>query len=93
MGDLEAIKYTRGSLELLDQRLLPLESTYIPIEKVEDGWVAIRDMVVRGAPAIGVAAALSLAVHLTKGGMGSQFESVEKAAEYVKDEMDFLVTR
>ncbi|KAE8677135.1 Methylthioribose-1-phosphate isomerase [Hibiscus syriacus] len=60
----QAICYKRGSLQLLDQRKLPLETVYIDIQVSIDGWKAIRDMVVRGAPAIAIAAALSLAVEI-----------------------------
>lgn len=42
---------------LLDQRLLPAEERYLALHGVEDVAAAIRDMVVRGAPAIGIAAA------------------------------------
>ncbi|XP_065876001.1 methylthioribose-1-phosphate isomerase [Euphorbia lathyris] len=59
-----SICYTRGSLQLLDQRKLPLETVYLDICDSSDGWSAIREMVVRGAPAIAIAAALSLAVEV-----------------------------
>lgn len=49
---LQAIKYTRGSLELLDQRLLPHEFKYLPVPDPQTSWLHIKDMVVRGAPAI-----------------------------------------
>ncbi|KAI4344621.1 hypothetical protein L6164_011826 [Bauhinia variegata] len=61
---LQSICYKRGSLQLLDQRKLPLETIYLEIQNSTDGWNAIRDMVVRGAPAIAIAAALSLAVEV-----------------------------
>lgn len=41
---LESIKYKDGKLEILDQLLLPLESNYIQIKGVEDGWKAINKM-------------------------------------------------
>lgn len=44
---LEAIRYHNGTLEILDQLLLPLETKYIPILGVEDGWKAINKMQVR----------------------------------------------
>jgi methylthioribose-1-phosphate isomerase len=50
-------------------------------------------MVVRGAPAIAIAAALSLAVDLVNGGEGSQFDSPTAAATYIKEQLDYLVTR
>lgn len=46
---LQAIKYENGTLEVLDQLLLPKESKYIPILGVEDGWKVINKMQVRGA--------------------------------------------
>eukprot|EP00958_Prasinococcus_capsulatus_P025167 scaffold4126_cov383-Prasinococcus_capsulatus_cf.AAC.10 len=59
---LVAIKYDAShlSLELLDQRLLPFKHQYIPIPDANAGWGAIRDMAVRGAPAIAIAGVRSL---------------------------------
>lgn len=65
---LEAIQYSRGELRLLDQRRLPLAAEYLDIKTVEEAWKAIRDMVVRGAPAIAITAALALANDLLKQG-------------------------
>jgi 5-methylthioribose kinase len=89
---LEAIRYSRGSLQLLEQRLLPLQTEWIEIKGVEDGWNAIRDMTVRGAPAIADAAALSLAVELVQGGSGSQFASASHAVEQINAKLDYLAT-
>ena len=41
---LEAIKYSRDHLEILNQLLLPHESIYEEIKNTEDGWQAIRQM-------------------------------------------------
>ncbi len=49
-------------LSLLDQRLLPREETWIPCRSAPEVAEAIRSMVVRGAPAIGVAAAYGMAM-------------------------------
>ncbi len=46
-----------GHLELLDQRLLPTEETWLPFHTGLDAARGIKDMVVRGAPAIGLTAA------------------------------------
>ena len=48
---------TDGALELIDQRLLPLEFVVLSVREVEPLHKAIRTLAVRGAPAIGVAAA------------------------------------
>lgn len=50
-----------GRVVMLDQRLLPAEETYRSYEDADEVAEAIRAMVIRGAPAIGVAAAMGLA--------------------------------
>ncbi|DBB14334.1 TPA: hypothetical protein ACH3X3_004644 [Trebouxia sp. C0006] len=89
---LQAIQYVRGRLKLLDQRRLPLEETWLSIESVEAAWSAIKDMVVRGAPAIAIAAALALAAELIASGSGRQFSSADAAAQHIKKQLDYLVT-
>lgn len=54
---LEWIGGTDGMLRLLDQTRLPLEESTLDCRTPEDVWQAIRSLSVRGAPAIGVAAA------------------------------------
>ncbi|MCA9259017.1 MAG: S-methyl-5-thioribose-1-phosphate isomerase [Planctomycetales bacterium] len=49
---------------MLDQTLLPLDIAYVECRKVEQVWDAIRRLVVRGAPAIGVAAAYGVCLAL-----------------------------
>jgi methylthioribose-1-phosphate isomerase len=51
-----------AALEILDQRALPLRETYLPLESAADTAAAIRDLAVRGAPAIGCAAGFGIAV-------------------------------
>ena len=41
---LQAIKYKNGSLEILDQLLLPGQSKYVSVNGVEDGWKVINTM-------------------------------------------------
>ena len=52
-----AVVWREEALELLDQRLLPAEIRYQRLTTVREVTEAIRHMVVRGAPAIGIAAA------------------------------------
>jgi methylthioribose-1-phosphate isomerase len=47
---------------MIDQRLLPGEERYLRCQSVGEVATAIRDMAIRGAPAIGVAAAMGLAL-------------------------------
>ena len=59
-----SIRWEAGVLELLDQRRLPEAVDYLVIESLETAIEAIRTLAVRGAPAIGIAAAYALAVTL-----------------------------
>jgi methylthioribose-1-phosphate isomerase len=86
---LEAIKYTRGSLQILDQLRLPYTSHYDSIYSSTDAWHAIRDMRTRGAPAIAIVAALSLAVELTNTKLSSVSEEV---AFFIIEKLEYLVT-
>ncbi|KLO20821.1 methylthioribose-1-phosphate isomerase [Marinitoga sp. 1197] len=52
-----SMEWTGDSLILVDQRYLPLEETYISCKNYKEVATAIKDMVVRGAPAIGASAA------------------------------------
>ncbi len=54
---IRAIRWRGDYLELLDQRKLPGEEIYLRLDRVSAVGDAIRDMVVRGAPAIGITAA------------------------------------
>ena len=58
----ETLRWRDGALELVDQRRLPLDFAYVRCTSAAQTAEAIRDMVVRGAPAIGCAAAYGLAV-------------------------------
>jgi methylthioribose-1-phosphate isomerase len=57
-----AILWCDGRLLLLDQRALPLEEQYLALDTAVEVAGAIRDMVVRGAPAIGITAAYGAAL-------------------------------
>ena len=54
---IRAIQWLDDKLALLDQRVLPGQQTYLELHDVQGVAQAIRDMVVRGAPAIGITAA------------------------------------
>lgn len=57
MATINAIDYSNGVLSLIDQRILPNEFKLFPCNDYKEVEFAIKDMVVRGAPAIGAAAA------------------------------------
>ncbi|KAI4613342.1 S-methyl-5-thioribose-1-phosphate isomerase [Alternaria ethzedia] len=86
---LQAIKYSRGQLEILDQLKLPHAEEYDHIYSSTDAWHAIKEMRTRGAPAIAIVAALALAVELTNMKLSSVAEEVEI---FITEKLDYLVT-
>ena len=63
---IETLRWVNDHLEMIDQRVLPTEFKYIPAYSAQEIATCIRDMVVRGAPAIGVAAAYGVALEALK---------------------------
>jgi methylthioribose-1-phosphate isomerase len=70
---IKTIEITREGVRLLDQRKLPLVEEYVDCRTYQEVAVAITAMVVRGAPAIGVAAA---------GGIALGVQQVQDAADF-----------
>lgn len=91
---LQAIKYRRGKLEILDQLKLPHQEIYLEITSPEEAWNAIKLMQVRGAPAIAIVAILSLAVwgvHYTEM-TTHDTNSGELIPQTFSDKLKYLVT-
>ncbi len=61
-GKVETLRWHNGALEMIDQRVLPMRVEYRRYDNAEGVAEAIRSMVVRGAPAIGCAAAYGVAL-------------------------------
>jgi len=73
----DTLRWTGDALELLDQRALPERIEYVACRTASDTARAIREMVVRGAPAIGCAAAFGIALDAGRGvGLEAGFEAL-----------------
>ena len=59
---IKTVEWTNEGIRMIDQRLLPTEEKYLMLRSWEEVAEAIKKMVVRGAPAIGVSAAMGLAL-------------------------------
>ena len=59
---IKTIEWTEEGVRMIDQRLLPTEEKYVTLRSCEEVAEAIKTMMVRGAPAIGVSAAMGLAL-------------------------------
>jgi methylthioribose-1-phosphate isomerase len=69
---------------LIEQRLIPQELKIVEIESIKEMYDAIKTMVVRGAPAIGVAAAAGMALFIEQLQTLNQ-DDIFKAGEYLKE--------
>lgn len=88
MNSILPIQWKDDKLILLDQTLLPNEIVYEEFHTIEGVWDAIRDMKVRGAPAIGVSAAYGLYLGI-KDAPERDFDSFY---EVLKTQADYLAT-
>ena len=66
----QRLKWVDGCLEIIDQRLLPMEFVKLRCTDVEQVYDAIKTLAVRGAPAIGVTGAYGLVLAIQKIGAG-----------------------
>jgi methylthioribose-1-phosphate isomerase len=63
---IETIQWTPEGVVMIDQTKIPAEETYVTCRDSHQVAEAIRSMVIRGAPAIGVAAAMGVAIGVAK---------------------------
>jgi methylthioribose-1-phosphate isomerase len=63
---IRTIEWTDDGVVMLDQRKLPAEEIYVTLRAPEEVAEAIRNLVIRGAPAIGVAAAMGIALGMRR---------------------------
>lgn len=83
---IKPVEWTDDGVVMLDQRLLPEEERYLKLRSYEEVADAIRQMVVRGAPAIGIAAAMGIALGL-KQSVGTSVADLEEDFDYICDVM------
>jgi len=90
-ADLETMRWegqTDGSLSLIDQTLLPTELKRVECRDVETVWEAIKTLRVRGAPAIGIAAAYGVCI----GAQTAAEKSTEEFQTRLTEVADYLAT-
>ena len=79
---IKTVEWTDEGVRMLDQRLLPTEEKYLMLRSYEEVAEAIQKMAVRGAPAIGVSAAMGLALGAS--------QSVGMSVHDLQDDFDFM---
>ena len=75
----ETIQWLDGAVVMIDQTRLPREVKYVTCRTYQEVAAAIRDMIIRGAPAIGVAAAMGVAL----GVCGATAEDLDRQVETI----------
>jgi methylthioribose-1-phosphate isomerase len=83
---IKTIEWTSEGVRMIDQRLLPTEEKYLTLRSYEEVAEAIKKMVVRGAPAIGVSAAMGLALG-AKQSVGTSVADLEYDFDYMCEVM------
>lgn len=83
------LKYENNALVMIDQRKLPNEEIYLKYTTAETVAEAIRTMVVRGAPAIGVAGAYGMALAAQK----SSAQDFKKFSEEMDEAAELLISQ
>jgi methylthioribose-1-phosphate isomerase len=78
------IRWANERLQVLDQRALPGAVRYLDIDCIDDAVDAIRTLAVRGAPAIGIAAAYALAASMRKIPADQFTQSLESHSRHLK---------
>ncbi|MGE5308387.1 MAG: S-methyl-5-thioribose-1-phosphate isomerase [Deltaproteobacteria bacterium] len=84
--EIKTIEWKNNAIRLIDQTLLPCTLRYLTIKDLKTLWMAIKELKVRGAPAIGAAGALGvyLGVKDSKAKSFDQFlKEVEKVSAYL----------
>ena len=83
---IKTVEWTKDGVRMLDQRLLPSQEVYLMLRSYDEVAEAIRKMVVRGAPAIGVSAAMGIALGASQS-VGTSIADLEDDFQYICDYM------
>jgi methylthioribose-1-phosphate isomerase len=83
---IKTVEWTDEGVRMIDQRLLPNEEKYLMLRSCEEVADAIKSMVVRGAPAIGISAAMGIALG-TMQSVGTSVEDLGQDFDYFCDVM------
>lgn len=83
---IKPVEWTKDGVRMLDQRLLPSEETYLILRSYDEVAEAIKKMVIRGAPAIGISAAMGIALGASQS-VGTSMADLEDDLLYICDVM------
>ena len=84
---MKTIEYRRNKIRIIDQTKLPTKLVYLDIDNIQALWWAIKKLKVRGAPAIGIAAALGVVLAANRSNSKTYqglFRDIKKTISYLK---------
>ena len=83
---IKTIEYVDGVVRMIDQTRLPTEKVFVDCKTIEDVGEAIKTMIIRGAPAIGVAAAMGVSLGadtITASSFDDFFNEMEQQCDHL----------
>lgn len=85
---IKTLWWERGRLYIIDQKLLPDEEKTLELKSVREVWSAIRNLSIRGAPAIGCVAAYGVALSA----VNARIKNVEGFKKNIERDIEYLAT-
>ena len=83
---IKTIEYVDGVVRMIDQTRLPTEKVFVDCKTIEEVGQAIKTMIIRGAPAIGVAAAMGVSLGadtISASSFDDFFKEMEQQCEHL----------
>lgn len=87
---IRTIKWENGVSKMIDQTLIPYEYKYVEVETIEKMYASIKNMIVRGAPAIGIAGAHGVVLEALK--LEKKEKDIEKYKNKLVEKSNWLKT-
>ena len=84
------ITWENGMSKMLDQTIIPYEYKYVNIKTGQEMFDAIKNMIVRGAPAIGIAGAQGVVLYAQEG--RGKYNTVEEYKKWLIEKADYMST-
>ena len=84
------ITWENGASKMLDQTIIPYEYKYVNITTGQDMFDAIKNMIVRGAPAIGIAGAQGIVLYAQEG--RDKYNNIEEYKKWLLEKADYMAT-
>ena len=84
------ITWENGKSKMIEKTIIPYEYKYIEISSGDDMFNAIRNMIVRGAPAIGIAGAQGIVLYAQEG--KAKYNNIEEFKNYLLEKVDYMST-